>query len=56
MKGKDIIGWIEENHLEEAEVYIAEDRDYALVKHIWESEKDGGSVILETKVDECSPL
>ena len=46
MKGKELIEWIRENKLEDGDVYVDEAEGYAPVEGAWESEKDGGAVIL----------
>ena len=48
MKGKELMEWIVENKLEEAEVYVNGAKMYEKVTEAWESEYAGGAVMLET--------
>ena len=49
MKGIELIEWIEKNNLLEKEVYVNGAGGYERVTDVWESEKDGSSVMLDTE-------
>lgn len=48
MKASEFWKWCEENKLEEAEVYVNANGEYEEIGFVWESEKNGGSVIIES--------
>ena len=48
MKVKDLIKWAEENHMIDANIYVDGKDGYEKVVWVWESEKDGSSVMIET--------
>ena len=48
MKGIELINWIKKERLENGEVYVNGANGYEKVDAVWESEKDGGAVIIET--------
>lgn len=53
MKGNELVKWIEENHAEGHEVVLVDDgNNYFQVKHVWEGEAYGGSIMLTTKEPE----
>ena len=49
MTVKELIEWAEENHMMDANIYVDGKEGYEKVAYAWESEKDGSSVMLETK-------
>ena len=49
MKVSELIKWAEENHMMDAPIYVDGKDGYEKVTAVWESEKDGSSVMLETK-------
>ena len=51
MTVKELIEWIHENNMEDAEVYVNGEHGYEKVTRAWESEAGGGAVMLETKLD-----
>lgn len=49
MKGKELIKWIEEEGLENGDVYVNGKSGYEDINFLWESESNGGATVIETK-------
>lgn len=47
MKVSEFWKWCKENKLEEADMYVDNAGNYEEIEVLWESEKNGGSVIIE---------